>query len=117
MAAASDTGPGGDPIWVSPSSLTFAGGLTVTESVSSGTLQSEHEFTLLPRNDAALGYPVPVFRPSTANVPLALDIRPNGTGLNANNGYCWLDACDGDTTGSPVGADASNTVNTARLAA
>ena len=115
MATATENG--GDPTWMSPSSLTFAGGLTATESVSSGTLQSQHEFTLVPRNNAVLGYPVPVFRPSTANVPLALDIQPNGTGLNSNNGYCWLDACDGDTTGNPTVADASHAVNTARLAA
>lgn len=117
VPVATATENGGDPTWMSPSSLTFAGGLTATESVSSGTLQSQHEFTLVPRNNAVLGYPVPVFRPSTANVPLALDIQPNGTGLNSNNGYCWLDACDGDTTGNPTVADASHAVNTARLAA
>jgi hypothetical protein len=95
----------------------FEHGLSATEAVNSGTLQAQHEFTLIPRNYTGLGYPVPVFRPATANVPLALDIQPNGTGLNANNGYCWLDACDGDTTGNPSAADVNHPVNTARLAA
>jgi hypothetical protein len=117
VAAAATTSDGGEPTWASPSSLVFTGGLTITEPVNSGTLQDEHELTLVPRNNTALGYPVPVFRPATANVPLALDIQPNGTGLNANNGYCWLDACDGDTTGNPALSDAGHAVNTARLAA
>jgi hypothetical protein len=50
-------------------------------------------------------------------VPLALDIELNGSGYNSNNGYCWFDACDGDTTGSPNSTDVSHAVNTARLAA
>ena len=116
-APSAPTAGDGAPVWTDPSQLTFQHGLSATEAVNSGAVQAQHEFTLVPRNYPGLGYPVPVFRPATANVPLALDIQPNGTGLNANNGYCWLDACDGDTTGNPNAADVNHPVNTARLAA
>jgi hypothetical protein len=117
ISSATSTSAGGDPAWIDPSDLRFDKGLAVTEPVSSGALQAEHAFTLVPRNAGTLGFPVPVFRPTTGNVPLALDIQPNGVGLSSNNGYCWLDACDADTTGSPSGTDSNHAVNTARLAA
>ena len=117
VPAATSSDGDGAPAWTAPSDLVFGQGLAVTEGVNSGVLQSQHEFTLVPRNVAALGYPVPVFRPATSDVPLALDIQPNGSGYNSNNGYCWFDACDGDTTGSPKATDVSHAVNTARLAA
>lgn len=55
---------------------------------------------------ALTGFPVPTFRPSTANTVLALDLMPNGSPAQfLDNGYTWLDACDTDilsTTGIPV---------------
>ncbi len=42
-------------------------------------------------------FPVPAFRPNTANTALAFDIFPNGSPAEVgNNGYAWFDACDKD---------------------
>jgi hypothetical protein len=79
-------------------------------------LQGQQTVKLVTRSSATLTFPVPLFRPTTANTPMALDIMPNGTGLNANNGYAWLDVCDVDVTGSFTGDVAANTAS-ARLAA
>lgn len=42
-------------------------------------------------------FPVPAFRPETANTPVALDVMPNGAPAEfGNNGYAWADICDAD---------------------
>lgn len=62
--------------------------------------------------DALPNFPVPSFRPKTANTVIAVDIMPNGTPAeNTGNGYAWIDICAQDVrVGNPL-------VHGARLAA
>jgi hypothetical protein len=82
----------------------FGNGVTVTESASaSSTLQSQHEFVLAPRPANSLAYPVPTFRPATANTVVALDIMPNGRPTqNAGAGIAWIDVCNQDFFGADL---------------
>ncbi|HZT90216.1 MAG TPA: hypothetical protein VFA12_19775 [Stellaceae bacterium] len=41
-------------------------------------------------------FPVPSFRPTTANSTLAMDLMPNGTPSDGGYGYAWNDICDTD---------------------
>jgi hypothetical protein len=42
-------------------------------------------------------FPVPNFQPTTANMVVAFDVMPKGTPTEqVNNGYAWIDVCDGD---------------------
>jgi hypothetical protein len=43
-----------------------------------------------------LTFPVPTFRPSTANSVIALDLFPNGTPTPAGHALAWFDICDTD---------------------
>ena len=78
------------PIIVVPpvTSLTIAGPQTAAQG-----------FTLSVR-DALTTFPVPVFRPTTVNTGLALDLMPNGAPGNsgvAPLSVCWFDVCNADT--------------------
>lgn len=87
-------------------------------SVNAGdpVLTAQQTARLSTRSFATLTYPVPTIRPVGDNLPMAFDIQPSGTGLNAANGYSWMDVCDADVIGSFTG-DASNTTATSRIAA
>ena len=79
-----------EPIIVVPpvTSLTIAGPQTAAQG-----------FTLSVR-DALTTFPVPVFRPTTVNTGLALDLMPNGSPGNSGDAplsVCWFDVCNADT--------------------
>ena len=53
-------------------------------------------FTIATR-DAVSSWPVPYFRPTTADTALAFDIMPNGAAVeNGTNGFAWLDVANTD---------------------
>ncbi len=41
-------------------------------------------------------FPVPIFRPTTINTVLAMDLIPNGSPTDTGYGYAWNDICDAD---------------------
>lgn len=83
---------------------------------SDATLTQQQTINFTTRSFATLTYPVATLRPVTDNVPMAYDIQPNGTGLNAANGYSWMDVCDADVVGTFLG-DLNNATATSRIAA
>jgi len=60
------------------------------------TTTAARSFAIATR-DAVGSWPVPYFRPTTADTALALDIMPNGAAAeNGTNGYAWIDVVDTD---------------------
>jgi hypothetical protein len=68
------------------------------------------QWTLAARQ-AITTFPVPVMRPTQPNTGLAFDLMPNGTAIDAGNGFTWFDVCDSDVLNV-----ANTTVGTARVA-
>ena len=67
-------------------------------TVSTGNMQC-----VLSQRTAITNQPVPTFRPTTANTPIALDIMPNGAPSGTE--LAWHDICDADvynSTSTPV---------------
>lgn len=72
---------------------TLLNGLEVSDTTAQ---QTNHTFLFGPRTNTALTNPVPTLQPKTAALVCALDIAPSaGATAQANNGFAWIDVCDG----------------------
>ena len=76
--------------------MEFTGQVDFIQSDGEGT--PSHGWYLRARTLAALGFPVPTLQPTTAGVPIALDLQPLGPSPTESpgNGWSWVDCCNAD---------------------